>query len=371
MKDINKLITELGIKSNVINFDSASLGYAPECVIESLNNYMLRRNLNGSEYSLYWEKVAKARELTANRLKAKSEEIFFIQSTSMGLNLAAKSLPLRPGDEVLVTDMEFPSNIYPWLNLESDGIKVNYVHNHDGVITFDDIVNAITPKTKAVSVSWVMSTNGLVIDCEKLGNYLHSKGIFFIVDGIQGFGAIPFDVKKCKCDFFVSGFFKWMMGPDGIAIVYINPDIMDKLSYPWLGWAGMKDKFNYSVFKVDPANEARRYETGNMNYSAIQALVPLLEMTNPYEEEIYARIKDLVSYLRTSLKATGKVQVHEPGDQLSGITFITADDNEKLISVLKSHSLHFTVRNGVRISIHFYNTKDEIDVLVNAVRDEM
>lgn len=369
MKNVEVLINQLNIQSNVINFDSASLGYIPNCLVENLNQYLLNRNKNGAQYSIYWEEVEKARKLTAEKIGAEEDEIVFIQSTSMGINLVANAIALREGDEVLITDMEFPSNVYPWLNLKKQGIKVKYVYNQNGVITAEDVIASITADTKAVSISWVVSSNGLVIDINKVGDYCHRNNIIFIVDGIQGIGVLPVDVRKVKCDFFISGYFKWLMGPDGIAFTYIRKEMLSQLGFPWLGWAGMKDKFNYNNFAIDPIDAAKRYETGNMNYSAIQALVPLLELIQGYEDAIYERVKELVSYLRKSLEKIDDVHILSRGDTLSGITLITTKDDEKLARILRNHNFVFTVRNGIRISLHFYNTYEQIDKFIFLIQE--
>lgn len=369
MKDINELLSRLNYSSDVINFNSGSLGFIPPFVIEDIHTYLLERNRKGASYGEYWSAVDRARELVGEKIGAGPDEICFLQSTSMGINLVANALPLHTGDEVIITDMEFGSNVFPWLNLAPRGVKTVFVHNREGQITAEDIFAAVTERTKVIAVSWVMSGNGVVLDLERIGTFCKAHDVFFVVDGIQGLGVLPVNVKAAGCDFFVSGFFKWMMGPDGIAFVYIDSKVLPKLSYPWLGWAGMKDKFNASSFKVEPVGNARCYETGNMNYSAIHALVPLLEATEGYDEAIYERVCSLVRRLRAGLETIPEIRVTTPEGPLSGITHFTSTDDERLIPELQKRGFNFTVRSGIRISLHIYNTEEEVDQLIETIKD--
>lgn len=124
----------------------------------------------------------------------------------MGLNFAAKALELKAGDNVIVSDMEFPSNIYPWLNLEQEGVEVRIVQTVNGRIPTEEIRNHMDARTRAVSLSWVIAANGSVTDIGAIGNICRERGVTYIIDGIQGLGQIPINVKDIDCDIFVSGF---------------------------------------------------------------------------------------------------------------------------------------------------------------------
>lgn len=369
MKQINELIKKMGIRSKVINFDNAALSYMPEPVLSAISQYNQQRNTMGPEYAAYWETTEEARSLIAKKIGVQAKEIFFIQNTSMGLNFVAKALGLKTGDNVIVSDMEFPSNIYPWLNLEREGVEVRIVRTVNGKILPEEIKKHIDAHTRAVSVSWVIAANGSVTDIETMGEICRNKKITYIIDGIQGLGQIPISLKEIHCDFFISGFFKWMMGPDGIGFVYIKQEILDQLEYPWLGWAGMKDKFNYSEFKVDVFDGAKRYETGNMNFSALCGLVSCLKFTDGWEESIRHRICELSGYLRDKLDETDGVNILSDRTTLSGITLFTSDHIEELSKDLKTAGYKFSTRGGIRVSVHFYNCFEEIEEFIRIVKN--
>lgn len=369
MKQIRELIERMEIESDIINFDNAALSYMPKPVLDALHGYNLRRNVMGPEYSSYWDTTEEVRTLCARKIGAEPEEIFFIQNTSMGLNFIAKALKLSAGDNVIISDMEFPSNVYPWLNLERDGVEIRFAGSVGGRIEERVIDDLIDEHTKAVSISWVVAANGSVTDIKKIGEICKKHQISYIIDGIQGLGQIPVNVKEVGCDFFVSGFFKWMMGPDGIGFVYIRRDILDQLEYPWLGWAGMKDKFNYGEFRIDVSEGARRYETGNMNFSALCGLKTCLEFTDGWEEEIRARICELIKYLRSRLQEVDGVEILSDLTTISGITLFRTKDTERTANELREKGFRFSVRGGIRISLHFYNQAEEIDLLIQVIKN--
>lgn len=368
MREINELIRNMGIRSEVINFDNAALSYMPAPVINAINKYNCRRNEAGPEYDKYWQTTEHCRELIAKKIGAQANEIFFIQNTSMGLNFAAKALELKAGDNVIVSDMEFPSNIYPWLNLEREGVEVRIVQTVNGKIPTEEIRNHMDARTRAVSLSWVIAANGSVTDIGAIGNICRERGVTYIIDGIQGLGQIPINVKEIDCDIFVSGFFKWMMGPDGIGFVYIRQEMLNRLGYPWLGWAGMKDKFNYSEFKIDVFDGAKRYETGNMNFSALYGLEACLMFTDGWEETIRQRICGLSGYLRNELMKIDGIRILSDCTTLSGITLFSSDYIDKISYDLKAAGYKFSTRGGIRVSLHFYNCYEEVGGFIRTVK---
>jgi len=368
MDKIQNLIDNINFNSKIVNFDNAALSFLPKKSQDSISNFNERRTKYGPDYSEYWKKVEEVRWQIAKKINANEDEIFFIQNTSMGINFVANAIEIKRGDNVIITDLEFPSNVYPWFNLKKKGVEVRISKNTDGEYSVDQFNELIDKNTKAISISWVIASNGTVLDIKSIGKLCKSKGINFIVDGIQGLGALPIDVNNINCDFFISGFYKWMLGPDGLAFVYIKKELLEKLNIPWIGWAGMKDKFNYSQFKFEPVNKAKKFETGNMNFSAFYGLYETLKLTEGYEFLIYEKIKELTVYLRNNLMTNSNVELRSNCKTISGITLFKTDRDEIVKQRLKENRIAFSYRNGIRVSPHFYNSKKQIDVLLNCIK---
>src|SRR5207247_1905643 len=151
-------------------------------------------------------------------------------NTAMGINIAALSLPLRPGDNVLVLDGDYPANIYPWMNLAHRGVLTKVVPSHDGGLDLDLLVSRMDSRTRAVAMSTVVFATGFRNDLLALGKLCKERGIFFVVDGIQSLGALPFDVRAANVDFLACGSQKWLLGPPGGGFLYVRRELLDELA---------------------------------------------------------------------------------------------------------------------------------------------
>ncbi|MCI8418210.1 MAG: aminotransferase class V-fold PLP-dependent enzyme [Lachnospiraceae bacterium] len=362
MNNLTNLAERMKEACGMCYLDTAAMSLLPEEVRQAVIDFHTRRQTKGPDFGAYWEEVEKLRLLVAERIHGHEEEILFLQNTSMAMNLAANALPLEKGDNVLISNREFPSNVYPWMNLESRGIEVRMVESPGGGFERKDFEAYCDENTKAISVSWVIAANGVVTDIEGLSALCQERGYFFVVDAIQGLGVLPLDVSRISVDILGAGFFKWLLGPDGLAFAYIRKDILPQLKIPYMGWAGMEEPFDYSSYRFAPAREARRFETGNMNFSAIYGAVKAMELTRGLEEEISLRTVALTAYLREHLHKIPGIRLLTPMQrESSGITLFTCERAEALYQLLRSRGFVVNYRGGIRISPFFYNTREQID----------
>jgi len=155
------------------------------------------------------------RQVLGRLINASPEEIALVQNTAEGINIAAHAIPFQPGDNVIFCDMEYPANVYPWMNLERRGVEVRIVPNREGGLALDDLEATIDQRTRVVAASSVEFLTGFRNDLQSIGELCRAKGIYFVVDGIQSLGVIPLDVRKCQIDMLSCGGPKWLMGPCG------------------------------------------------------------------------------------------------------------------------------------------------------------
>lgn len=353
----------LPILDNKLYLDHAAMGPLHNDVVDCLNKFHVQRQTEGPDFNKWWDTVDETRGLIADWIQAKPKEIAFLWNTSAGINLAAQGISFAQGDEVIIPDKEFPANIYPWLALQEQGVDVKVVPFKENKLTAEDIIEAVNEKTKVISISWVSATNGNIIDLEKLGDFCKDNNILFVVDAIQGFTTRELDVSKIHVDVLVSGFYKWAMGPDGVSFVYVNEKAMDKLRLPWVGWASMENPFQYEQIEYQLSNDARRYETGNMNFSAIYGVKKALNILHPMQADIYERVCELTEHLRNGLDAIPGVKLMSPTESKSGITLFTGRNVEDILS----QNISVNYRAGIRVSPHFYNTEAEINRLLNCL----
>ena len=362
----NDFRNEMTIVRQKLYLDHAAMSPLHPKVVNRIHEFHRERQWKGANFSYWWKLVDETRQLVADWINACPKQVAFLWNTSAGINLAAQGFPLAKGDEIIIPDKEFPSNVYPWLNVSKEiGIKVKTVPYRENTLTAEQIIESITPKTKLISVSWVNASNGNKIDIAKLGQYCKERGIYFVVDAIQGFGTSELNVSDVNVDLLVSGFFKWAMGPDGISFVYLSERALNEIRSPWIGWAGMSDRFQYEQINFEPAEDAYRFETGNMNFSAIAGVNESLRLLFPIRDKVYERIIMLAKRLRDGLSMIPSITLLSPRDNYSGITLFQGVQKE----YYDKRNVVVNYRSGIRVSPHFYNTEEEIDYFLNVTED--
>ncbi|HZG65718.1 MAG TPA: aminotransferase class V-fold PLP-dependent enzyme [Herpetosiphonaceae bacterium] len=316
--------------------------------------------------------VTRTRALLARLLHVAPGEIAFTKNTSQGLGIVAASVPWKPGDVIVTVRGEFPANVYPWLALQQAGVQVRFVQPRQGRIMLADLNHALDG-AKMLAISWVQYSNGFRVDLGALSELCHRRGVLLCLDAIQGAGALPLDLQDTPVDFCAFGGHKWMLAPQGIGVLYVNPRVRDLLRPANVGWMGVAWQ-NYTAFDYDtPLLEgAPRYEEGTRSLLGIagleQSLGLLLEVG---PANIAARLATLTEHLAQRLLARG-YQLSTPllPVERSGIlTFFHGQRSaHELWDRLRAARIVAAVREGgVRLSPHLYNTVDEMDAVVDAL----
>lgn len=363
MPDIIKFREGMQItKGDQLYLDHGAMSPLHDQVVKRITEFHNFRQKEGADFNYWWEVVEDTRALIGNWLQANPSQIAFLWNTSAGINLAAKGFPLDAGDEIIITDQEFPSNVYPWIQIAKEKkLKLKTVKYKDSELSAEDIIQAVSKRTKLISVSWVNATNGNRLDVAKLGNFCREQNIYFVIDAMQGFGVFELDLTKVYADLVVSSFYKWAMGPDGISFVYLSERALQNMNTPWIGWASMKDKFDYENILYEPTQAASRFETGNMNFSAIAGVNEALNQLYPIRKVINDRTILLTERLRMGLKSIPEIIIKSSERNVSGITLFTGRER----SLYTEHKIAVNYRSGIRVSPYFYNNKEEIDNFLN------
>jgi len=349
----------------------AGVSPLPKCAIDAISEF-----LNGCEkdfvgsYEKWWKRVKGTKELFGQLFNCSYKEIAYVKNTTQGILFASNGIDFKAGDNVIIPDYEFPANVYPWTNLKEKGVEVRFVPEKDGRFLIEDFERLIDSRTKVISVSFVEFTTGFRNDVERLGEICNEKRIFYVVDGIQGVGAIPIDVKKCKIDLMSQDSHKWLLGPEGIGVVYVSEEAMEMLKVPFAGYAGVVDYQDYLKYSQPLDKSARRFEEGTLNLLGIYSLYASIEMLLKVRiENIYKELMKLTSLLYEGLVKKGYIVVTPMGDnERSGIiTFVSEKyDCRYLFEVLKKNRISTAMRRErIRLSPHFYNNEEDIEQLIN------
>ena len=300
-------------------------------------------------------------------------DIALVKNTSEALSLVAMGLDWLAGDEVLVSDQEFPSNRIPWQALEGRGVTVRQI-SLDGGDPEAALIAAMGPATRLLSISSVQYASGLRMDLARLGRACRERNILFCVDAIQSLGALPFDVQAIDCDFAMADGHKWLLGPEGLGVFYCRREARDRLKLTQFGWHMVEAMGDYDREDWVPASTARRFEPGSPNTLAQHALSASLELLLEVgEKRIQEALQQRTAYLLQSLGKLPGVRILSPGtpERRGGIvTFTIAGcDNSWLYQQLKEAGVVCAERGGgIRWSPHFYTPQQVLDNALNILK---
>ncbi len=364
------------IKEGMTYLNHAAISPLSKPVTDSVVKYLNNRSSNSIDnFDFLTEQLFSTKEKLARLFGTVPERIAFVDNTSDGLNILANGLDWKTGDRILLNTMEFPSNVYPFMNLERRGVEIDFIEPYNNTIPLEKIMPAVTPRTRLISISHVQYLNGFLTDLEALGAFCRKHGIIFSVDVIQSAGAAPIDVDKTKIDFLASGSHKWLMGPEGVGFIYLTEEMQSRITQAYVGWTSVSNYFErMRDFKLELDPTARRYENGMLNSAGIIGLGASLDVLFDVGiESIREHILDLTDHLIAQLDERDITYI-TPSDrsERSGIVSFKPVDTEALVQVMTERKVHTAVRGEcVRVSPHFYNTIEEIDILVNCIDECM
>jgi selenocysteine lyase/cysteine desulfurase len=320
-----------------------------------------------------WQRrIEQARQSFGALLHADPLDIAFVPNTTAGIGLVAEGLRWRDGDNVVTAEEEYPSNLYPWMNLAERGVELRRVPSRGGRIEIDDLAAAIDPRTRLVTLSWVEYASGFRNDLDAVGALCRERGVLFLVDAIQGLGVLPLDLSRTPVDFLSADGHKWLLGPEGAGVFYARRERLEELHPIGVGWNSVVGAHDFAAidFRLEP--HAGRWEGGTLNAGSIAALgaslALLLELGGPAALE--PRILDLTDRLCAGARRVGwGVHGRVRERDRSGIVSLAAPAGVQPAAVVRqarAAGIVLNARGGrVRASPHAYNSEDEVDRLVN------
>jgi selenocysteine lyase/cysteine desulfurase len=315
----------------------------------------------------FYRQAERVRKLAAQLINAAPDEIAFIKNTTEGIGWVANGLSWNTGDNVVTTNVEFPANIYPWMGLQSRGVKLKMVPEENGRVPVDRIAGAIDSKTRVVTVSAVQFASGYRVDLAALGKICKDRGVLFCVDAIQAMGVLPVDVRAMNIDFLAADGHKWLCGPEGCGIFYCNQSLLGHLKPVVAGWMCMRDALNFGNYHFEFVNTACRFDTGSYNLAGIYGLGASIEMLLDIGiDNIASHVLMLTDRLVRGLREKGYriVSSRQPGEASGIVAFVsdTHDQNAIQQHLEGEHRVVIALREGrLRSSPHVYNTVEEID----------
>ena len=353
-------------------FDHAAVSPIPLRAVAAMSAYSDEIARNGIATILTWvQRLAHVRSLAAKLINAPTvDDILFVPNTTIGIGLIAEGFPWQPGDNVVLPAEEYPSNLYPWMNLAKRGVEVIAVPSQGNRIEIDDIAAAITPRTRLLSISAVEFASGFRNDLDRLGELCRSRGIFFFVDAIQALGAFPIDVQKSGIDALAADGHKWMLAPEGAGFGYIRREWVERLHPIGVGAHSVVNPFDYHVTDFQLKPHAGRWEGGALNVPGLSALGSSLELFEDVgHPAIASKILELTDYLCERVPSRGW-RVFSDRAAPSGIVAImhlTIPSKVAMKACREAGVIVNSRAERLRVSPHAYNTTEEIDRLLAAL----
>jgi len=366
MRDILEMRKKFPVTQHKTFLNHSAYSPLPQPVVDVMKKYnedLCHFDIDESEYSL-------GQEVFARLVGAEKDEIALVQNTSTGLNIVANILDCPKGSNVVTTDLEYPSVVYPWLKTKL-GVELRYVKNVNGSILVEDVEKAVDDQTVAIAISHVAYVNGFRHDLKALAEIAHEHGAYLVVDAIQSLGAIPVDVRKDDVDFLTASCYKWLLGPAGAGYLYVRRELVERFEPPFIGWASVEPEVFetiefWDIWRLHLSNTASRFEVGSPGFiSFVGAAAAIQLLLDVGIGNIQKRILSLTELLMDEVKHLElPLTTPEDSEHRSGIVHFLIDRALERAETLRKQKIVVSARsNGLRIAPHFYNTEDEIELL--------
>jgi cysteine desulfurase/selenocysteine lyase len=309
------------------------------------------------------------RAAAARLINADASEIALMKNTSEGIATVALGLDWKPGDRMVGFREEFPANYFPWMRLEAKGVEVTWLSVGDPLERIEEACRG----ARLLAISFVQFLSGYRSPLEAIGEICHCNHCIFFVDAIQGLGAFPIDVRASRIDALAADGHKWLLGPEGAAILYISRELQDRVEPVEFGWTNVAKYNDYASRDMALRQDAGRYECGTLNtvgYAGLKAAIEFLlevglveiapvirNLSDRIADGVRERGYELAAPERTPENTSGIVSFRKPG--------VAA---EEIVRVLRGRGITAAPRAGwVRTSPHFYIAPEDIDRMLEAL----
>jgi len=382
------------VTGHCVYFNHAAVGPLSRPAYQAMEKHAAdQRDYGALHWRDWYAEYVYYRREAARLIGSDPGEISILKNTSEGISFVAEGLRWKSGDNVITTDMEFPSNYVPWKRLEHRGVECRQIRSRAGGFTVEDVEPLIDGRTRLLTVSSVSFHNGFAPDLRALGELCRSRDILFCVDAIQSLGALPMNVREMNISFLAADGHKWLLGPEGTAVFYVAAGARELLEVFETGWINIERGGKFIGCETALLPDGRRFEAGSYNTNGIYGARASIALLNEIGiDVIEPEVVRLASLLREKLESIG-FPSGLPSPTRSGIVGVTPptvdlerlrekvgdlpgglSDRSPLLLLLhrwlELNDIICAPREGMlRFSPHFYNDEDEIDRVVEVLRE--
>ncbi|HEX4748697.1 MAG TPA: aminotransferase class V-fold PLP-dependent enzyme [Bryobacteraceae bacterium] len=369
---ISELRREFPILGNSIYLYNCSQGALSQAVQAGMQEYAESWRTSAAPWDDWMVKYEAIREEFAHFINADPDEIAILTSASAGINPVANALHFDGRKKVIMGEFEFPTMGQIWLAQEARGANVQFLTAIGNRIPTEAYAKAIDEQTAVVPLTHVSFVNGFRSDVREITRVAHDRGALVFLDGYQDCGTRPIDVKALGVDFYVTGTLKYLLGPPGVAFLYVRRGLAEKLTPPITSWMAQRDVFAFKTKSLDPAPNARRFEGGSPPIPSIYAALPALRLLRDVGlDNVAIQIKKLASAFIDGARGLG-IEIKTPLDSEGPLVVLRTNDPARMVAALTYRRIVVSARHdGVRFAFHFYNTLDDVHESLTALKDNL
>jgi len=352
---------EFPLSPDVLYLNHAAVAPWPKRTVVAVTRFAQESGTRGVvDYASWIGTEMRLRQRLAELIKAPSPtDVALVKNTSEGLSVVAYGIDWKAGDNVVGIAQEFPSNRIVWESLSAQGVAYRRLDLYTSSQPEADLIALCDDRTRLLALSSVQYARGLRLDLERLGEFCRGWKILFCVDAIQSLGVVPFDLARAKADFVVADGHKWMLGPEGVALLYVNPCLRPELRLYQYGWHMVEHRGDYEHLEWSPAADARRFECGSPNMLGIHALDASLSLLlETGIDHIRAAVTERTQHHIELIDGHGfeLLSPRDPKRRAGIVTFrVPGANHQALYQTLTDRGVICARRGGgIRFSPHFY-----------------
>ncbi|MFB6300734.1 MAG: aminotransferase class V-fold PLP-dependent enzyme [Halobacteriales archaeon] len=366
--DWNTVRSDFPVLEECVYLNTASASPTPAAVAEAVEPFFEEKS-RGYLSGGWNDQKERCQARIAEYIGADPEEVVFVSNTTEAVNLFAAAVDWTPGDEVLITEGNFPSNVYPWRFHTDGSVTVRTVSVTDATPPMTAIEDALSDRTRVVAVPHVSAKTGTRLDLDALAEMATAYDARTFVDGIQALGYLRPNVDEI--DSYAAAIFKWLLGPFGVGVWYIDSATAADLSPPMVGYAAIEGGGSYDTGSYTFIDSPQKFQYAHANYPGIYCLEACIEYLDAVGfDQIRERVLALSGTLIDDLASLSSISVHTPRDHRGALVVFEHDGMNAgtVVDRLATEDIHVAARGGrIRASPHFYNDRSDIDALCHAL----
>jgi len=370
--DVRKVRSRFKIFQRKIYLNTCSQGALSDAVQAGLEDYISTWHEQGSPWETWVDRYEAARRAFAHFIHASPDEIAIVTSSSAGINGIASALNFRERRKVVMGEFEFPTMGHIWLAQRPRGADVQFVKAEGNRIPALHYEQLIDSDTLIVPLTHVCFKNGFRSEVNAITQIAHHSGALVMLDDYQDCGTRPVDVKAMELDFYVTGTLKYLLGPPGLAFVYVRKELIPALVPTVTGWFGQANPFAYDPRHFELSPTARRFESGSPSVPNVYAAVPGFELLQEIGmQNVEGHIRKLAQSLLSCARDLG-IRAKTPAESEGPLVVLQCKDSNLLVRKLAERNIVASNRHdGVRISFHVYNTTDDVKAVAEVLKENV